>query len=97
MTTYIYYLLTVIGIGYFITQSDLVKPLRMRFSVLADFNKNWFIQKLEGVFNCIYCFSFWNGLIVYILIYEDVSIHTVFSSFSVMGLLYVIHNLLNKK
>lgn len=97
MAYYIYYLLTVIGIGYLITQSDLVQPLRIRFSILAKAYNNWFMRKLDGVINCIYCCSFWIGLPVYVLMYEDISFNVVFSAFSVMGLLYIIHNLFNKK
>jgi len=97
MTIYIYYLLTVIGIGYFVIQSDLMKKFRMNITIATEAYPWWFMEKIDGVVNCIYCASFWIGLIVAIIIYEEATIHTIFSAFSCMGILYVIHNLFNKK
>lgn len=96
---YLQYLLAVIGIGYFITLSDLCKPLRMKVSAL---NKKeikglkFFIDKLDGVVNCIYCASFWIGIGVYYLTYNEISRYTIFFSFSCMGLIYVVKNIFSK-
>jgi len=98
MVMYFYYLLTVIGVGYFITQSTLMKPIRMKVSLINQLDIRlklfrWFINKLDGVMNCIYCASFWIGILVYVLIYRHIDIYGVMNAFSCMGLLYVIHNI----
>lgn len=99
MTEYIYYLLSTIGIGYVLTLSDLMKPLRMKVSEINEkdlglLNLLW--DKLDGVVNCIYCASFWIGIIVYLLINKDFSIHTILYAFSVLGTIYTIKNIFTK-
>lgn len=99
MAEYLYYLLTVIGIGYFITQSDLVKSFRMGVSEFNKKNKdkkfklNWPIDKFDGVINCIYCCSFWVGLAVYVGINREFELDTIFNAFSVLGTIYVVKNI----
>jgi len=100
MTYYIYYLLSVIGIGYFITQSELFKPVRVKITLMNNSTKtkvfSWLLNKLDGVLNCIYCASFWIGIGVSALQYKTLNVDTVLSAFSCMGIIYVIHNLFNK-
>lgn len=97
---YAFYLLTVIGIGYVLTESDLMKPFRMAVSTLNQKKIiqpfKWVIDKFHGVVNCIYCSSFWIGLVVYYLVYEDISKYMVLFAFSAMGTIYVVKNILNK-
>jgi hypothetical protein len=98
MMHYLLYLLTVIGVGYFITQSSLVKPIRMKISKINAIEDkllpfNWFVDKLDGVINCIYCASFWIGLVVYFVMFLELNKWTVFYAFSAMGAIYVIKNL----
>ncbi len=91
--------MTVIGIGYFVTLSDLMKPFRMavsEFNQDLEFPFKWIVDKFDGVVNCIYCCSFWVGLGVYVGIYEVLNIHTVFSAFSVLGVIYVVKNIFPK-
>ena len=101
MTTYVYYLLSVIGIGYLITQSELFKSFRVRITLLKELRKGrgfeWSTNKLDGVVNCIFCASFWIGLAVYPIMFEFTITGAVFSAFSCMGTLYVIHNVFSKK
>ena len=93
---YTQYLLTVVGLAYFLTLSDLMKPIRMRFSVL-NMKKikgiSWLTDKIDGVINCIYCASFWLGIVAYYLLYNDISKYTVLFPFSVMGLIYIVKNI----
>ena len=97
---YLMYILTVVGIGYFITLSELFKPIRVGVSALNEKNIKfigWFIDKIDGVLNCIYCASFWIGIIVSFLLYEEFDMYTVFYGFSCMGFIYVVKNLFPKK
>ena len=101
MYCYLVYLLTVIGIGYFVTQSDLIKPIRERVTTINVINKkfapvNWLWDKFDGVINCIYCASFWIGLATYFVMYESFNRWTIFYAFSAMGSIYVIKNIFNK-
>jgi hypothetical protein len=92
-----YYILTVIGLGYFLTLSDLMKPYRVFVSsvkqkeMMTPIKFLW--DKFDGVVNCIYCASFWIGIVVYYAMFRHFSIHTVFYAFSAMGSIYVIKNL----
>ena len=95
---YVVYIFTVIGIGYFITESSLAKPFRMKVTKINDINHrfkpvSWLFDKFDGVVNCIYCCSFWVGLGVYILMFEEISILTVLTAFSCMGVIYVVKNI----
>ena len=101
MKEYLFYLLTVIGIGYFVSMSDLAKPFR---EWVANINEtkvkfkplNWLWDKLEGVTSCIYCASFWIGIAVYFMMYKQFDVTTVFSAFSVMGFIYIVKTISNK-
>ena len=98
MTSFIYYILTVIGIGYFITSSDLMKPFRMAVSKLnkdLDLPFKWIVDKFDGVINCIYCCSFWLGIGVYYGMFIPESSY-IFYPFSVMCTIYVIKNIFPK-
>jgi len=93
---YVYYLLSVIGIGYFITGSDLAEPFREWIKEVQVKGKIllWIVEKLYGVISCIYCCSFWLGLGVYGLGYLDNQIiDLVLSAFSVMGLIWIVKNI----
>ena len=99
MTQYVYYILTVIGISWFITESSLATPFRMFVSKIN--NKKyllikWFVDKFDGVLNCVYCCSFWVGLVVYVLIYRDFSYYMVLNAFSVLGVIYIVKNIFDK-
>lgn len=99
MKDYLFYILTVIGIGYFVTQSDLLKPFRMAVSKLNRdlvFPSSWLVNKFDGVINCIYCASFWIGVIVYQVVYLEISVYSVLYPFSAMGSIYVVKNLFSK-
>ena len=94
------YILTVIGAGYVLTQSDIAKPLRMKVSKARDNIKNkpvkWLVDKLDGIVNCIYCASFWIGMALYSLIYQEISFNLIFQPLIVMGFLYVIKTAFTK-
>ena len=100
MTYYIIYILTVIGMGYVLTLSDIAKPFRMRMSkineevYLQPFS--WIFDKIDGVVNCIYCASFWIGMVVFYLMYGQVNRFLVLYAFSAMGAVYIIKTLFNK-
>jgi hypothetical protein len=96
MISYLQYVLAVIGIGYFITQSSLMKSTREYITKLNERKKWWGTEKLDGVVNCIYCASFWIGLFVYYVSYGNLSIEMVLYAFSCMGSIYVINNIFNK-
>jgi len=88
MEAYIYYILSVIGLGWFISESSLLKSFRMKVSVFKTkaekekYTLKWFIDKFDGVINCIYCCSFWVGIGVYFLIeIKYNSIHSILSAF----------------
>ena len=97
MTEYLYYLLSVIGIGYFITGSDLLESFR---EAVKEYNHdfrfpfNWIVDKFEGLITCIYCCSFWVALPMYYIAYSNSEIvHMIITGFSVMGLIWIIKNL----
>ena len=100
MVHYLTYLFTVIGIGYFITESSLVKPIRERITTVNQIVKNKRIgllfDKFDGVMNCIYCASFWIGIAVYYTMYLDFSKWTILYAFSCMGVIYIIKNIQTK-
>jgi hypothetical protein len=102
MIKFIYYILTVIGIGYVLTGSDLLQSFRDRVSVINAIQKkfkpvNWLWDKFDGVVHCIYCASFWIGVGVYFLMdYECAYLHAIFSAFSVLGTIYIVKNLFPK-
>ncbi len=100
MTEYLYYILTVIGIGWFITESSLVKPFREGVSKLLTDLVNptkWVVDKFDGVINCIYCCSFWAAIGVYFLSYSESEIvHCILSAFSVLGAIYIVKNMFSK-
>jgi hypothetical protein len=101
MKEYLFYLLTVIGIGYFLTTSDLAKPFR---EWVAKINEkkvkfkplNFIWDKFDGVVSCIYCASFWIGIAVFFIINKQFNIDTIFNAFSVMGFIYVAKTISNK-
>ena len=75
MKEYLFYILTVIGIGYFVSMSDLAKPFREWVAKINSTEKKykmyeWIWDKLEGVTSCIYCASFWIGISVYYIMYD---------------------------
>jgi len=100
MVEYLYYILTVIGIGWFITESSLLKTFRENISKLSTKYKyplKWILDKFEGVVNCIYCCSFWVGIGIYFIMYLDYEIiSSILSAFSVLGTIYIIKNVLSK-
>ncbi len=96
MTEYLFYILTVIGISYFVTQATLTKPIREALSTLHVKKKWWITDKISGVVNCIYCSSFWIGIAVYYSIHLDTSINTILHAFSCMGAIYVVKNIFSK-
>jgi hypothetical protein len=89
---YIKFILTVIGIGYFITESSLAKPFREATTKLKIKHQNWITDKIQGVFSCIYCASFWIAIAVYLVTKSTINIETVLYAFSCMGSIYVIKN-----
>ena len=93
---YLKFLLTVIGIGYFITESTLAKPFREATTKLDIKLKWWITNKIQGVFSCIYCASFWIGIIVYYAMNLEINLNTILYAFSCMGSIYVIKNLFTK-
>jgi hypothetical protein len=100
MTNYLIYLLTVLGIGYFITESSLVKSTREYVSKLNNKDLRqpfkWILDKFNGVINCIYCASFWIGIVVFYIMYWKLDKWTILYAFSCMGAIYVIKNIFNK-
>ncbi len=101
MKEYLFYLLTVIGIGYFVTISDLAKPFR---DWVAKINErkvkfkplNFIWDKFYGVVSCIYCASFWIGIVVFFAMNKQLNMNTIFNAFSVMGFIYVAKTISNK-
>lgn len=93
---YIKFLLTVIGIGYFITESTLAKPFREATTKLNIKLKWWITDKIQGVFSCIYCSSFWIGIIIYYITQNKIEIDTILYAFSSMGSVYVLKNIFIK-
>ena len=101
MEEYLYYILSTIGIGWFITESDLMKPIRMSVSTLnnkLEYPFKIVVDKLNGILNCIYCVSFWIAIGVYFIHYIDSELlHCVLSAFSVLGVIYIVKNILAKQ
>jgi len=89
---YLKFILTVIGIGYFITESTLAKPFREATTRLKIKHENWITDKVQGVFSCIYCASFWIGIILYLIIHSTLNTETALYAFSCMCAIYVIKN-----
>jgi len=101
MKEYLFYLLTVIGIGYFVSMSDLVKPIREWIARVNSTDKKyimyrWLWDKLEGVSSCIYCASFWIGILVYFMMHKQLDITAMFNAFSVMGFIYLAKTISNR-
>lgn len=99
---YIHYLLAVIGIGYFITGSDLAQPFREWVTTVNQIQKkfkpvNWIWDKFDGVLDCIYCCSFWVGIGVCFLVQVDCKyVDILLNAFSVLGLIYIVKNIFPK-
>jgi hypothetical protein len=95
-----HYILTVIGISYVITESGLVEPFReavIKFNEDLVFPFGWFVNKFEGIITCIYCCSFWIGIIVCLLIKLGITeIDILFNAFSVLGTIYIVKNIFSK-
>lgn len=98
MTEYLYYLLSVLGMGYFITGSDLYEPVRNYILLINRAKRRYkkrrfMLNKIEGVITCIYCCSFWVALPMYYIAYSNSEIvHMVLSGFSLMGLIWIVKN-----
>lgn len=97
MTELIFFLLTVTGVGYLLTEASIFKPFRMFVSNLHSKKMfqplGWILEKFDGVVNCIYCSSFWIGIIVYNIMIWKLSWWSIFYAFAAMGFIHVIKTL----
>jgi hypothetical protein len=97
MTEYLQYILSVIGAGWFITSSELLKPFREYISSIITpkiKSLKWLLNKVDGVVNCIYCCSFWIAIFGYYLVQFNNDItHCIINAFSILGFIYVVKNI----